>query len=144
MGLGLTYTKLAEPTWDAVSEPPGSDTKVIRQTGSHARAGHVVLFVDYNWFALLHRRDPLPVEPVTQIGTSVSSTPGLFLGAGVQMFRVARLTGGWTWQRVPELNGQKAGDTVAGNDDIRTRDHFTGDWYIALTFALDWLPVFKK
>jgi hypothetical protein len=70
--------------------------------------------------------------------------PGSGARARAAVHAARRLTGGWTWQRMPELDGQKPGDVVSSKADIRTRDHFARDWYVALVFALDSLPVFRK
>lgn len=144
-GIGVVYTPLHESTWTAVTVP-GTTTKVIAETGRETRAGDLAAFLTYRF--LEHWPARRVVQPVLDAGVGVTSgRPAFFLGAGLELARAARVSAGWTPQRVTRLApGQVVNvTTVSGTDDIRTERHFdTGHWYLSVSFALDSLSLFNK
>jgi hypothetical protein len=147
VGVGVFYTKLSTPTFDAVTDPNNKDQKVVSQTDTSTLAGQLALFADWRVLsAFSGKAEHWVVRPSLQIGTNVSSTPGFFTGLGFDVFKYFRFGVGRTWQQSKELDPSQTLDktVVASKDDIKTRDIFAHDWYYSFSFALDSLPLFKK
>jgi hypothetical protein len=145
VGLGVVYTGVTQPAWDAVTDPAAPGRKIIARTDAATRAGQVAVFADWRIASAVDvRAERWPLRPSLQIGANTGSTAGVFAGAGLELFRYVRVGAGRTWQQSKRLSGQTEGAAVAGAADIRTEDFFASDWYASLTLAIDALPVFKK
>jgi hypothetical protein len=146
VGVGLTLTPLASPTWKAVPAPGDPARKVVGRTGADIRSGQVALFANYR---LLQAVAPATagwiVKPGVEAGIAASTdNPGAFLGASFEVLRALRIGVGVTRQRVKALDGQIEGVTIVGStDEIKTRDVFTNARYVSITFALDTLSLFS-
>lgn len=140
VGLGVVVTDVAESSYGAAPRAPGDRELVIVETARTTRAGRLGAFLDI-W--------PVAgagaIRPGLQVGTALSGDAPAFFGGGVLEFGGRlRLSGGVTTQRRRELDGQTIGDPVSSRDAIRTRDRFTHGVYVALSFALDSLALFKN
>jgi hypothetical protein len=147
VGVGVFYTKLSTPTFDAVTDPNNKNQKVVSQTDTETLAGQLALFADWRVLsAFSGKAEHWVIRPSLQIGTNVSTTPGFFTGLGFDVFKYFRFGVGKTWQQSKQLDPSQILDqTVIGSkDDIKTRDIFAHDWYYSFSFALDSLPLFKK
>ena len=142
--VGVVYTPLHQSTWSAVT-PADGQTKVIAETKRESRAGDVAAFVTYRPMEHRPRDRTLWVQPTVDFGVGLSGVTAFFVGGGVEVFRAARISAGWSPQRVTVLADQKPGDPVASTDDIKTRDRFDRkNWYVSFSFALDSLSLFSK
>jgi hypothetical protein len=142
--IGVVYTPLHQSTWSAVTSPNGT-MKMIGETKRESRAGDVAAFVTYKPLEHRPHDKALWVQPTVDFGVGLSGVTAFFIGAGGEVFRVARLSAGWSPQRVTVLADQSVGDPVTSADDIKTKDRFdTKNWYVSFTFALDSLSLFSK
>jgi hypothetical protein len=146
VGVGVVYTGLTQPSWDAVSDPRDPGRKVVSRTDSTTRAGQLAIFADWRLASVLNARaEEWRIRPSLQAGTNATATAGFFAGAGVDLFQYVRLGVGRTWQQSKRLNGQVEGVTVVSSrDDIRLEDVFESGWYASFSFAVDALPIFKR
>jgi hypothetical protein len=144
-GVGLIYTPLQEFAYGAVSVP-GTDTKVVTKVSQETRAGDLAAFLSYRFME--HQPRTAPVRPTFDLGVGLTSDrPAFFVGLGLEVFRAARISVGWTAQRLSMLDETQTpeGTVVASPDDIRTVKRFdTSRYYVAFTFALDSLSLFNK
>ena len=150
VGVGVIYTGISQPSWDAVTDPRNSSQKVIAQTDASTLAGQLGIFADWRLLSLINAStEQWFVRPSLQFGANASSNAGFFLGFGFDVFKYFRFGIGTTWQQSKMLNGLQSDDVnsptvVASKDDIKTKDVFVHDRYISFSFALDSLPLFKK
>jgi hypothetical protein len=147
VGLGVIYTKLSEPEYDAVTNPANKDEKLVSQVDTDTLAGQLALFADWRLLSLFSRKaEQWVLRPSLQVGTNVSTTPGFFVGLGVDVFRYFRFGWGHTWQQSKRLSPTQVADqTVIGSaSDIKTEDFFARGQYFSFSFALDSLPLFKR
>ena len=147
VGAGTIYTPLVNPSWSAEADSDGSgETKIIRRTDEDNRSGKIVLFLNYRLAQHIH--PPVrtwPFRPGLEFGLGASqpSDMALFAGGSLEIGKYMRLGGGWTWQKVQALDGQKEGGTLPKGSDIRTKDVFDRDWYVSLSLAIDSLKFFS-
>ncbi|HEX7086365.1 MAG TPA: hypothetical protein VF198_08370 [Vicinamibacterales bacterium] len=140
VGIGVVVTDVAESSYGAAPRAPGDRELVIVETARSTRSGRLGAFLDIWPFA-----GDGPIRPGLQVGTALSGDAPAFFGGGVlELGGRLRLSGGVTTQRRRELDGQAIGDPVSSRDAIRTRDRFTHGAYVALSFALDSLTLFRS
>jgi hypothetical protein len=146
VSVGVIYTKLSDETYGLVSDPADAEKKRIAVTDANTRSGQLALFADYRFLApFIPASEGLPARAFVQLGTGLTSTPAAFVGGGVELFKVLRLSGGGTWQKLSVLNPQEQLDQIAAAEsDIKKKDQFTPGGYVALSFALDSLALFSK
>jgi hypothetical protein len=139
VGIGVVVTDLTEASYGAAPRVPGDRELVIVETGRSTRSGTLGAFLD--------------IWPMRGAGASFPSAvptcspdriaPAFFGGGVIEFGGRLRLSGGLTLQRRRELDGQAIGDPVASRDAIRTRDRFARGAYVAFSFALDSLSLFR-
>lgn len=147
VGLGVIYTKLAEPKFGAVTDPANKEQKLVSQTDTDTLAGQLALFADWRLLSLFDRNsEKWFLRPSLQVGTNVSTTPGFFVGLGADFFKYFRFGIGQTWQRSKRLIPSQTLDqtVIASADEIKTEDFFAKGRYFSFSFALDSLPLFKN
>ena len=147
VGLGVFYTKLSEPTFEAVTNPANKEEKVVSQTDTSTLAGQLALFADWRFLSLADSSaERWFLRPSLQVGTNVSTTPGFFVGFGADLFKYFRFGWGRTFQRSKRLGASQTLDTtvIGSGTDIKTEDFFAKGQYFSFSFALDSLPLFKK
>ena len=151
-GIGLVYTAIKQPTWDAVKNPLDATQNVVARTKESPRAGDLALFGNYRFGKLSEKR----WVPGIQFGAGASSNLELFLGLAIEA-RILRIGIGETVQQVDQLRGQKelrrradgtidpSSVTVVGaKADIQTRSGFSSRPYISVTLSLDGFSFIQK
>jgi hypothetical protein len=131
---GLTYTKLNEPTFEAVDDGGLTGGKIIRRTKESTKSGQLGLFLTAHFTKLTATRYVAP-----QIGFIASTDhPGAMAGMAISLGPYIKVSGGRTWQKVTKLaKGLAEGQPLAKGDTVRTRDSFASRGYLALSFTID-------
>jgi hypothetical protein len=146
----VVYTGLSSPTFGAVTSEDDPMRKVIAITDETSRAGELALLADFRlgrWLACRSTYDNCRSRSQlfgVELGAGLGDDPAFLAGISLRPSRSWRLGFGYTYQQVKELRGQVLSQEVASGDDIRTRDHFEGDWYISLSFALESMTLFAS
>jgi len=121
--------------------------KVITKTDEKTRAGELALLANFGVIGWLAPEAP-PL--IRRIGIEVGSTvdvnkPAFFLGLSVPLTRFVRIGGGFTSQRVTQLDdSNKIGSEVANTDAIKKRQGFENGRYLSLSISLGSIGLFNK
>ncbi|MEO1595642.1 MAG: hypothetical protein AAFS02_10420 [Pseudomonadota bacterium] len=145
-GVALMYTDLASPEFGAVADPGNSGALVIDQTGEDSQAGNLAVVAEYKIVKRLCDTCPEALKNVSlQAGAILSDDNfGYLYGLSYTFNDYVSLGVGRTRQQVDVLSGQTIGSTVASNDDIRTRETFRSDTYIALRVSFGTFKFFSR
>jgi hypothetical protein len=147
IGAALTQTSLKDPTFSAVTDPDNAGQKIIGKTKEDSRAGQYALLFDYQIVQhLAPGAHPAWRALGLEFGAGLDSDdPSLFAGVNVRLGRWVRIGAGITSQSVTTLaGGQRTGDTVAQDSDIRTKETFEEEPYFSLSFRLESIKVGGK
>lgn len=143
MNVALTHTQLASPVFGMVSAPaptaadPNATKNVIGKTKEEDRSGQLAVIVS---FPVLHRlSDSAWARRIgLELGAGAStSTPALFLGPSFKLNKAVRLGFGATLQQIGALNGQKVGDTIKAETDIKRKNVRKESWYVSFSLNLE-------
>jgi len=143
----MTFTGLSDPQFGTVTEKagttehPDATKQVIAKKDEKKRSGKVAAFVEFPIFT----NGGVPVRRIVGaigVGTD-SSITALFAGISFRATSALHIGGGMTWQSVKTLDGQKLGDTVTADTDIKRKDKRDHSWYLSLSFSFGSVSLFK-
>lgn len=161
--VGITWTDLVSPTWEAVACPPtdengnnvipacanapeGDDLKYAKRTKEDSQAGKFVIFGSWLPFGRdvkSYPSKPNRVRGGIELGLGLDAArPALFAGAALHCGRWLKISGGYTAQYLAQLNGMKENGLVPGGV-IVTKDGLDDSYYISLSLTLDGLSLFS-
>jgi len=142
----MTISGLSAPVFGAVTVPaattehPDATKKVIAKTDEEKRSGKIAMFVEFPFIT-----GDAPLRKLGgQIGVGVDKDlNSLFAGLAFRATRALHIGAGMTWQTVKALDGQKIGDPITADTDIKKKDSRDHSWYVSFNFSLGSLSLFK-
>lgn len=145
VGGAFVYSPLDRPTFGALTSESDPEQQVIGISDDGERTGLLALLFEYRWGQRVWPDSKALRGLGLELGAGIDSEdPAVLVGLSYRPARHVRLGAGLVYQKISVLADDLAvGMTIPSEDDIRTKDDFSGKGYLSLTISFDSLSLFS-